>query len=328
MGLLTLTKVSFLYFGLAGLLVLTGGGAIALFRFKTWRPLAVALALAVGFLPPVAGWTIRNGIVLGHYTVSEGRASESIGYRVAFNDLSARQIAAGFVHWTRGFGDKLSYLLFEPEAVAPFDWSKPGNFYETVGNSIHRKVIETTEAHGGDLRGGENEVTGQFLAEIRSRPLKHLATTTLFVYRGLWVDEFILVGLPLLLIVVWQALRHWQWELLILLSPGLYGMLFYSFFTLNIPRYQLTSMPTLAVGAVLGAMYLLAGYRQRRLAHSPAGDNALTRGRAGLLWTQGWTEKPGDHHQVSHNASDTEPAKLLAIFVVDTGDKKIVMPDK
>ncbi len=41
-----------------------------------------------------------------------------------------------------------------------------------------------------------------------------------------------------------------------------------------------------------------------------------------------WTEKPGDHHQVSHNASDTEPAKLLAIFVVDTGDKKIVIPDK
>ena len=28
----------------------------------------------------------------------------------------------------------------------------------------------------------------------------------------------------------------------------------------------------------------------------------------------GWAEKPGDHHQVSHNASNTEPAKLLAIF--------------
>jgi quercetin dioxygenase-like cupin family protein len=43
---------------------------------------------------------------------------------------------------------------------------------------------------------------------------------------------------------------------------------------------------------------------------------------------ESWTEKPGDHHQVSHNASDTEPAKLLAIFVVDTADKKIVIPDK
>jgi quercetin dioxygenase-like cupin family protein len=43
---------------------------------------------------------------------------------------------------------------------------------------------------------------------------------------------------------------------------------------------------------------------------------------------ESWTEKPGDHHQVSRNASDTEPAKLLAIFVVDTGDSKIVIPDK
>ena len=43
---------------------------------------------------------------------------------------------------------------------------------------------------------------------------------------------------------------------------------------------------------------------------------------------ESWTEKPGDHHQVSKNASTTEPAKLLAIFVVDTSDRQIVIPDK
>jgi len=43
---------------------------------------------------------------------------------------------------------------------------------------------------------------------------------------------------------------------------------------------------------------------------------------------ESWTEKPGDHHQVSKNASTTEPAKLLAIFVVDTGERQIVIPDK
>lgn len=43
---------------------------------------------------------------------------------------------------------------------------------------------------------------------------------------------------------------------------------------------------------------------------------------------ESWTEKPGDHHQVSHNASNTDPAKLLAIFVVDTSDDEIVIPDK
>jgi quercetin dioxygenase-like cupin family protein len=41
-----------------------------------------------------------------------------------------------------------------------------------------------------------------------------------------------------------------------------------------------------------------------------------------------WTEVPGDHHEVSANASSTEPARLLAIFVVDTAEKEIVIPDK
>jgi quercetin dioxygenase-like cupin family protein len=41
-----------------------------------------------------------------------------------------------------------------------------------------------------------------------------------------------------------------------------------------------------------------------------------------------WIEKPGAHHGVSENASDTEPAKLLAIFVADTKDKNLVTFDK
>lgn len=31
-----------------------------------------------------------------------------------------------------------------------------------------------------------------------------------------------------------------------------------------------------------------------------------------------WYENRGAHHVVSENASQTEPAKLLAVFVVDT----------
>jgi quercetin dioxygenase-like cupin family protein len=43
---------------------------------------------------------------------------------------------------------------------------------------------------------------------------------------------------------------------------------------------------------------------------------------------ESWTEVPGDHHKVSANASSTEPARLLAIFVVDTREQEIVIPDK
>ena len=42
---------------------------------------------------------------------------------------------------------------------------------------------------------------------------------------------------------------------------------------------------------------------------------------------ESWHELPGAHHRVSRNASRTKPAKLLAIFVMDPGDRKLVIPD-
>ena len=42
---------------------------------------------------------------------------------------------------------------------------------------------------------------------------------------------------------------------------------------------------------------------------------------------ESWFEQPGDHHRVSANASDTQPARLLAVFVVDTSETTIVIDD-
>lgn len=39
-------------------------------------------------------------------------------------------------------------------------------------------------------------------------------------------------------------------------------------------------------------------------------------------------ENPGAHHRISENASKTEPAKMLAIFVLNTGENPLSTPDK
>ena len=41
---------------------------------------------------------------------------------------------------------------------------------------------------------------------------------------------------------------------------------------------------------------------------------------------QSFSELPGDRHLVSANASETKPAKLLAVFVVDTSEKQLTFP--
>src|SRR5687767_8785247 len=42
---------------------------------------------------------------------------------------------------------------------------------------------------------------------------------------------------------------------------------------------------------------------------------------------EAWFESPGAHHPVSVNASDTEPARLLAVVIVDAADKQVTIPD-
>ena len=43
---------------------------------------------------------------------------------------------------------------------------------------------------------------------------------------------------------------------------------------------------------------------------------------------EGFYEVPGSHHGISENASDKEPASLLAVFVVDSNDNPLTTPDQ
>src|ERR1700758_2229616 len=55
---------------------------------------------------------------------------------------------------------------------------------------------------------------------------------------------------------------------------------------------------------------------------SQVNDGPVTVYEAG----QNFSELPGDRHTVSANASDTKPAKLLAVFVVDTSETELTIP--
>ena len=43
---------------------------------------------------------------------------------------------------------------------------------------------------------------------------------------------------------------------------------------------------------------------------------------------ESWSESPGAIHSISRNASKIEPAKLLAVFVLDTNDEPLTTPIK
>lgn len=63
--------------------------------------------------------------------------------------------------------------------------------------------------------------------------------------------------------------------------------------------------------------YVVSGAIESQVDHGPARIYA-----AG----QSFYEEPGAHHRVSRNASKSVPAKLLAVFIVDTGDTPLTTP--
>lgn len=63
--------------------------------------------------------------------------------------------------------------------------------------------------------------------------------------------------------------------------------------------------------------YVLSGEIESKVNDGPARIY-----RAGESWYEG----PGASHSISRNASRTEPAKLLAVFVVDSDDRALVTP--
>lgn len=65
--------------------------------------------------------------------------------------------------------------------------------------------------------------------------------------------------------------------------------------------------------------YVVSGEIQSQVDEGPARIY-----RAG----ESFYEAPGAHHRISRNASKTRPAKLLAVFVVDTGQQPLTTPDK
>jgi quercetin dioxygenase-like cupin family protein len=104
-------------------------------------------------------------------------------------------------------------------------------------------------------------------------------------------------------------------------------------FEANIPNIRGKSLIALEVNYAAGAVspphthaksafiyaYVISGAIE-----SKVNDGKIRIYRAG----ESWSEPPGATHSISRNASRTVPARLLAVFVVDTNDNPLTTPIK
>ncbi len=263
LAMLTLTKAVFLYFTLAAVAIAV---VVALANRLPVRRVAPAAVLTVAvFAAIVGGWTARNAQISGQWRLTDARGGIALNTREVFNHMSAPQYAASFVYWMRGPGEGLARKLFPPAVVKPFDLGQPGGFYDVGQNGYGIRVADRMKATGEDYWTAEHAVEHEVRGAILERPLTHLATTIPLFYRGIWGDEFVVIGLPLFFAAVVVAARERNWLMLALLSAGAFNLVFYAAFSLNIPRYQMTALPSVAIGVGYMATRFAARRRNRKL---------------------------------------------------------------
>jgi len=248
---LTLTKAVFLTYVL---LACVAGGLAALRRPAARRRIGAAVGLLLivyGIL--VGGWMARNWSVEGQFRLTDARGGIALSTREVFNHMTPEQYRAAFVYWLRGPGVGMARRMFPAEVVDPFDLDRRGGFYDRGQNGYPARVDEIMQARGLSALQAGAIVDHQIIRAILARPLTHIVTTLPLFYRGIWIDEFIVLGLPLFFWMGVRAIRRRQPLVLLLLSMGAFNLLFYAAFSLNISRYQMTAVPEIGLAVALAA---------------------------------------------------------------------------
>ena len=296
-GALALVKASFLYV-FVGIVVSAAVVCLAVLRHDRRRAAVVNVAiLTVCFASVVAPWMARNHQAFGTYSIAE-RGGIVLLIRAVKDRMSAEEYRGAFYAWAPpalkpvigpmlGFGPRdlqrggpLQRLNRYPSA----DFHADDVAAERAGRpdlaiSYYRQARAQRQQLYDEIGAtlGSSEVDRRLqeraLGMIGEQPLRHLATTVPFLWRGAFV------AFPVLVVGLFVAWRYRDLKFATLLWPSLGLVLFYGLLSHFIPRYGLPVVPIIIVAALL-----LPG-RARRARRGDAGLNAPSPDQAiGARW--------------------------------------------
>ena len=258
---LSLTKAVYFYFAVTLLIV---ASAVLIIRWRgLGRKTVIALVLiTIGYAPPVGAWMARNFVQLDTFALTETRMV--LSEREIFNSMTPGEYAMAFLWWTRAMGDNLARTHFPPSSYRRFQEHAKDGFYNDSHARYSSLLAEEMRKPGITSAQAITAADRQLMRKILTNLPVHLLTTLPVFYRGIWVDEFILLTLPALFWLIWVSVRRRDTLILALLAPGVFSLLFYALVSINIPRYQLTALPALAfAGGIAGAL-LIERWRKRK----------------------------------------------------------------
>lgn len=271
-GLLALVKAlfSFVFAGLVGVLLVMG--LLGWVADPAVRLLRIALLVA-GFAVVVVPWMVRNQIQLDRFAIID-RGGEVLYQRATKNRMTAVEIRGTFYHWAPlelrgvmrrvlGFtredierggrlqrlnraenssfaaSDRAAEIAGRPEAAI--------SYYRQVRAELVRLTREAeVRGQARPEQAAQQVMQQRAFAMLGEQPLRHLAMTIPFLYRGAFF------AFPLLVCALLVGLRQRQPQLLLFALPAFGMVMFYGLFSHFIGRYGLPMYPV-AVAAFVAA---------------------------------------------------------------------------
>lgn len=227
------------------------------------RRIAASILLTALTLVPLAAWVARNAVVLDKPAITQGRANEAFGTREALSQMPLSEVPVAFVYWTRAFGDDLAKAWFGRETALKFDVGTPDGYYlrGQLGPGIRAQDLMAAEGISQDE--AVRRVRSEILDRLAANWPGYLWSMPAVFYRGIWIDSFALFTVPALFWLGIRAVRRKRWADLGAIGVGAASLALYAAFSLNIPRYQLTAIPALAVAGAMAIEALIIRRRAR-----------------------------------------------------------------
>ncbi len=287
LGLLALSNAVYFYFFLPALpLLWLGARRTGLPPLPSLRRIG---AFSLAFVLLTGAWMARNQYHFDRFFLTERGGGVLCG-RAMFSEMNTQEYLASFLYWTNNdTAKRLLNRFFSPEQYSNLDRESEHGFRARV-IARERELLQLT----GSQVQTDKLMVEEGKAMLRDNFLKHLLTTTSFAYRGifisqrlyLWDDIYLLKGTYVcyllfcsLLALGIRSLLKRDVVLCAFLAPSLFSYAFFSFFTHNIPRYNLPLLPVLWIATVIvlyryafrhipGAATMLFGYCGRRFSKS------------------------------------------------------------
>jgi hypothetical protein len=243
-ALAALTRPSAQYCFFAIAMGLIGFGGFQYWRSRTKRLLGGAFILSCACVATLTPWLWRNHHEFGQPFLTDGYASFILVERTSYNDMTWREFGVSFIYWLPWPGEEIARKIFDESDFRRLSFDAEDSFY-ILGTGPKKQEL------GRRFKSEAERMEYLLQYEVLGNLGKHSLVSVALAYRGIWIVKYwTLLAVPVLLYLLYDGLFRGRNPSLVLFSlPALFMLGLHAFVSVNVHRYNLILMPSLALAS-------------------------------------------------------------------------------